>query len=122
MRCYALPGWKDIWLMRKKTLASVAVMLSIATVLLLKVLAAHYTFEFPFFGNVSPILAFILLGPLLLIALGVLNKYVLAWRKARGRDIEEEEKHEFEDSDIISLRPRQPHETSSTYRRWDDHE
>ena len=40
--------------------------------------------------------------------------------KAHGRDIENEEKHEFEDSDIISLRPRQPHEHSSTYRRWGD--
>jgi hypothetical protein len=35
-----------------------------------------------------------------------LNRPLLAWRKERGRDIEEEEKHEIVESDIISLRPR----------------
>jgi len=45
------------------------------------------------------------------------NQFVLAWRKSRGRDIEEEEKYEFDEADIISLRPRQSHEHSSTYRR-----
>src|SRR5215813_5516532 len=42
------------------------------------------------------------------------NQYILAWRKRCGRDIEAEEKHEFDEADIISLRPRQPNEHSST--------
>ena len=71
----------------------------------------------PLVGYVSPLIASFVFVPLLLIPLTALNQYVLAWRKARGRDIEEEEKHEFDEADIISLRPRQPHEHSSTYRR-----
>ena len=53
----------------------------------------------------------------IVIPLTALNQYLLAWRKAHGRDIEAEEKHEFDEADIISLLPRQSHEHSSTYRR-----
>jgi hypothetical protein len=103
--------------MRKRTLASVCFILSLAIVFLLKSLAHAQGINLPLVGIVSPLVASFMLVPLLLIPLTAINQYVLAWRKARGRDIEEEEKHEFEEADIISLRPRQSHEHSSTYRR-----
>ena len=76
--------------------------------------------RFPFVGAVSSITVAIVIAPLLLMPMTALNAYILKWRKDRGRDIEAEEKHEFDDADIISLRPRQPHEHTSTYRRWGD--
>jgi len=36
----------------------------------------------------------------------LINQRILAWRKAHGRDIEDEERYENEASGIISLRPR----------------
>ena len=106
--------------MRTKTLASVCVILSMAIVFAIKLFATSYGIRLPLVGYVSPLIASFILVPLLLIPLTALNQYILAWRKAHGRDIEEEEKHEFDDADIISLRRRQPHEHSSTYRRWGD--
>jgi hypothetical protein len=103
--------------MRKRTLASVCFILSLAIIFLLKSLARAQGINLPLVGVVSPLIASFMLVPLLLIPLTAINQYILAWRKARGRDIEEEEKHEFEEADIISLRPRQSHEHSSTYRR-----
>jgi hypothetical protein len=103
--------------MRKRTLASVCFILSLAIVFLLKSLARAQGINLPLVGVVSPLIASFMLVPLLLIPLTAINQYILVWRKARGRDIEEEEKHEFEEADIISLRPRQSHEHSSTYRR-----
>jgi hypothetical protein len=76
--------------------------------------------RFPFVGAVSSITVSIIIAPLLLMPMSALNAYILKWRKDRGRDIEAEEKHEFDDAGIISLRPRQPHEHTSTYRRWGD--
>jgi hypothetical protein len=103
--------------MRKQTLASVCFILSLVIVFLLKSLARSQGIHLPLIGYVSPLIASFIIVPLLLIPLTALNQYILAWRKARGRDIEEEEKHEFDEADIISLRPRQPHEHSSTYRK-----
>lgn len=60
---------------------------------------------------------FLLLVPLLIIPLTLLNKRVLAWRKARGRDIEEEEKYEREASGIISLRPKTEAEMEEDEKR-----
>jgi hypothetical protein len=54
-----------------------------------------------------PFLIFLVLAPLLMIPLTPLNKKLLAWRKQRGRDIEEEEQFEIDGTDFISLR-RQP--------------
>lgn len=104
-------------LMRKKTLAGVCFLLAIAIIYLSSWFASSQGIRLPLIGYVSPLIASFIIVPLLLIPLTALNQYVLAWRKARGRDIEEEEKHEFDEADIISLRPRQPHEHSSTYRR-----
>ena len=74
----------------------------------------------PVLDYLPPLIAPVILMPILLVPMTVLNAYILKWRKDRGRDIEAEEKHEFDEADIISLRPRQPHEHSSTYSRWGD--
>jgi hypothetical protein len=105
--------------MRKKTLSGVCFILALVVVFLLRALAHAQGIQLPLLSYVSPLIASFIIVPLLLIPLTALNQYILAWRKAQGRDIEEEEKHEFEEADIISLRPRQSHEHSSTYRRSD---
>ena len=105
--------------MRKRTLGSVCFILALVLVVALKWLASSQGIHLPLVGFVSPMIASFVLVPLLLIPLTAINQRILAWRKAHGRDIEAEEKHEFDDADIISLRPRQPHEHSSTYRRGD---
>jgi hypothetical protein len=104
-------------MMRKQTLASVCFILALAVVYLIESLAHSQGIRLPLIGYVTPLIASLIIVPLLLVPLTALNQYVLAWRKAKGRDIEEEEKHEFAESDIISLRPRQPHEQPSSYRR-----
>lgn len=106
--------------MRKKTLFSVCFMLAMAIVILLRMIARSQGIRLPLLGYVSPLIASVIFVPLLFIPLTAVNQRILAWRKQHGRDIELEEKHEFDDAGIISLRPRQPHEHSSTYRRWDD--
>ena len=85
--------------MRKTTLAGLSALLAYAIV-----------FGLPFVGVsipflLSPLIAGLLLSPVLLVLLTPLNKYLLAWRKARGRDIEEEEKYEHDG--VISLRPKE---------------
>jgi hypothetical protein len=102
--------------MRKQTLGSVCFILSLGIVYLFNSLARSQGIRLPIIGLVSPLIASLIIVPLLLVPLTALNQYIVAWRKAHGRDIEEEEKHEFAESDIISLRPRQPHEEPS-YRR-----
>jgi hypothetical protein len=105
--------------MRKRTLGSVCFILALAIVVALESLANSQGIHLPLVGFVSPMIASFIIVPLLVIPLTAINQRILAWRKAQGRDIEAEEKHEFDDADLISLRPRQPHEHSSTYRRWD---
>lgn len=82
---------------------------------LLKYVSGSYVIRLPIFGVISPMIAVVFV-PVLLIPVAVIHQRLRAWRKAHGRDIELEEKHEFEDSDLISLRERQPHEHSSKYR------
>jgi hypothetical protein len=106
--------------MRKRTLGSACFTLGLVIVIALNWLADSQGIHIPLVGFVSPLIASFILVPLLLVPLAAINQRILAWRKAHGRDIEAEEKHEFDDADIISLRPRQPHEHSSTYRRWDN--
>jgi len=105
--------------MRQKTLAAVCLILTCAILSGLRWLASSYSLHLPLIRSVSPLITAVILLPLGLIVVAALNQRVLSWRKAHGRDIALEEKHEFEDADIISLRPRQSHEHSSTYRRWD---
>ncbi|HZI59195.1 MAG TPA: hypothetical protein VFD62_00710 [Pyrinomonadaceae bacterium] len=106
--------------MRKKTLLSVCFIVAVASVYLLSWFASSMGIRLPLVGFVSPIIAAMIIVPLLLVPMTALNAHILKWRKDHGRDIETEEKHEFDDAGIISLRPRQPHEHSSTYSRWGD--
>lgn len=105
--------------MRQKTLHAILLILACAILAGLKLLALSYTIRLPVTGNISPVIAAVIILPLVLIPVAAFNQRILAWRKAHGKDIAEEERHEFDDADIISLRPRQPHEHLSTYRRWD---
>lgn len=103
--------------MRKKTLSGVCVTLALLIIYLLRWFASTQGIRLPLIGYVSPLMASLIIVPLLLVPLTALNQRILAWRKAHGRDIEEEERYEFDEADIISLKPRQPHEHSSTHRR-----
>jgi hypothetical protein len=105
--------------MRPKTLHAILLILACAILFALKWLASTYTIHLPLIGNVSPVIAAVIILPLVLITVAAFNQRIITWRKARGKDIVEEQAHEFDDADIISLRPRQPHEHSSTYRRGD---
>lgn len=102
--------------MRKRTLTGLCFLLAFAIAILFRYFLGRI--QLPVVGEVSALAVGTVLVPLLLILLSVLNTHLLNWRKAHGRDIELEEKHEFEGADIISLRPRQSHEHSSTYKRW----
>ncbi len=106
--------------MRKKTLASVCVFLLVSIIVLIKFFSPPQGLWLPFLGFVSPVLVFFIALPLVVIVLGAINQRLLAWHKSRGRDVELEEAHEFDEADIISLRQRQPHEHPSTTRDWDD--
>lgn len=85
--------------MRKTTLVGLSTFLAYVIVVALRYAAVPIPFA------LSPLFAGLFLAPVLLVPLTVMNKYLLAWRKARGRDIEEEEKYEHDG--IISLRPRE---------------
>lgn len=104
--------------MRKRTLLGVCFFLAFAIVFLLRLLVSSRGIHLPLVGFVSPLIASFIIVPLLLIPLTVVNQYILAWRKKHGRDIEAEEKHEFAESNIISLRPRQSYEEPS-YRKYE---
>jgi hypothetical protein len=86
--------------MRKRTLASVCSLLALVIVLAMGFLRVKTPHNIPFF------VIYLVLMPLLLVPMTSVNKRLLAWRKARGRDIEEEERYEIEGTDVISLRPR----------------
>jgi hypothetical protein len=105
--------------MRPNTLHVILLILACVILSGLKWLASSYTVHLPLIGNVSPVIAAVIVLPLVLVSVAAFNQWIIAWRKAHGKDIVEEQKHEFDDADIISLRPRQPHEHSSTYRRGD---
>lgn len=85
--------------MRKSTLAGLSVLLAYGTIFVLRFADVSISFL------LSPLVAGLILAPLFLLPLAALNKPLLAWRKARGRDIEEEEKYEHDG--VISLRPRE---------------
>lgn len=86
--------------MRQRTLAGVCSVLALTVVLEMGFFRVKTPHNIPFF------VIYLVAMPLLLVPLTVLNKRLLAWRKARGRDIEDEERYEIEGADIISLRPR----------------
>lgn len=86
--------------MTGRTLAAVCSVLALVIVLAMGVLRVKTPHNIPFF------VIYLVLMPLLMVLLTALNKKLLSWRKARGRDIEAEEKYEIEEADLISLRPR----------------
>lgn len=86
--------------MRKKTLAGVCLVIALGIVFAVRFAGVKVPF------GISPLVVYLVLFPLLMIPLAFLNKYLLAWRKTRGRDIEDEEQYEVGSVDIISLRPR----------------
>jgi hypothetical protein len=102
--------------MRKQTLAVLCSLLGLAIVFGLKALADWQNIRIPLFSYVSPLAVSILLLPILMALLTWMNKHILSWRKARERDIEEEERYENVTADIISLRPTQP-DTELSYKR-----
>jgi hypothetical protein len=87
--------------MRKKTLTALCAILAYAIVFTLPLAGVRIPL------GLSPMFAGLVLVPCLLVPLTFMNRRLLVWRKARGRDIEEEEKHEDDATGIISLRPRE---------------
>ena len=92
--------------MRWKLLPGVSALISVSVLILLNL----FHLRIPF--GLSPFLIFWVLGPLLMIPLTGLNTKLLAWRKQRGRDIEEEERYEIDGTDFISLRQQPSIETA----------
>jgi hypothetical protein len=105
--------------MRPKTLQAILLILVWAVLFGIDALASFYEIHLPLIGRISPLAAGVILLPVVVLIGALLNQRIIAWRKAHGKDIAEEQAHEFDDADIISLRPRQLHEHSSTYRRDD---
>ena len=85
--------------MRKTTLAGLSALLAYAIVFVLWFIGVSIPF------GLSHLFAGLFLTPVLLVLVTPINKYLLAWRKVRGRDIEEEEKYEHDG--VISLRPKE---------------
>ena len=86
--------------MRKRTLSAVCSVLALLIVLGMGFFRVKTPHNIPFF------VIYLGLMPLLSVGLTPLNRRLLAWRKAHGRDLNEEEKHEIVEADVISLRPR----------------
>jgi hypothetical protein len=86
--------------MRKSTLAIVCSVLALLVMLAMGFFRVKTPHNIPFF------VIYIVSMPLFNALLTPLNQRLLAWRKARGRDVEEESKYEIEEAGIISLRPR----------------
>lgn len=88
--------------MRKRTLAVISFLVSVAIVYGLTFFARSLGIRVPLPGLISYLVAALILSPLLLALFTRLNRPILDWRKGRGRDIEAEEEHE--EADIISLK------------------
>jgi hypothetical protein len=91
--------------MRKKTLAGLCFLICFVMAFSFKFVARSQGLRFNWLTSHAYYYFIPLaLAPVLMIPLSKLNQRLLDWRKARGRDIEEEEKYET-DSGMISLRP-----------------
>ena len=86
--------------MRKRTLAALCSVLALLIVLAMGFFRVKTPHNIPFF------VVYLVLMPILSVALMPLNMRLLAWRKAHGRDVEDEENYEIAEADIISLRPQ----------------
>ena len=98
--------------MRKQTLALISFIILFPAVYFLPPAfeAAGYDY-FPGSGVAVSGLISLVAGSVLALVLTPLNKKILAWRKSRGRDIEEEERYETEGG-MIRLTPNSTHERS----------
>jgi hypothetical protein len=85
---------------RKRTLAGVCVVLALAILIALKFLGVSVGI------GLAPFVIYLVLVPLLMVPMTLLNQRLLTWRKARGRDIAQEEEYEIGETGIISLRPK----------------
>lgn len=97
--------------MRKKTLAGLCSILAFGVLFGLRFAGVRVPF------GVGALVVFLVVMPLLVVALTPLNKRLLAWRKEHGRDVEEEEKYEREGSGIISIRPKSQAKIEEDERR-----
>jgi len=98
--------------MRKRTLAILCSLLALGILVSLRL--AGFSVEL----GLAPFLVFLLLVPVLMMPMTLLNKRLLAWRKERGRDIEEEEKYEREGAGLISIRPKSQAEIEEDQSRY----
>lgn len=98
--------------MRKRTLAVVCSILAVAILFVLRFVGVRTPF------GLAAFVVFLVLVPLLMVPMTFFNKRLLAWRKAHGRDIEEEEKYEREGAGIISLRPKSQAEIEEDEKRY----
>lgn len=98
--------------MRKKTLAGLCSILTFGVLFGLRFAGVRIPFA------LGALVALLVLMPLLVVALTPLNKRLLAWRKAHGRDIEEEEKYEREGAGIISISPKSQAEIEEDEKRY----
>jgi hypothetical protein len=103
--------------LRRQTLIGACFIIALLLANVLPSLARWVGIHWP--PMISPLFASFILTPVLLAVASKLNERLLAWRKVNGRDIEEEEKYENPDADIISLRPTERgEEFSSTHKRY----
>lgn len=98
--------------MRKRTLAGVCVLLALAILLALKFLGMSVGL------GLAPFAVYLVLVPLLMVPMTLLNQHLLAWRKARGRDIAKEEEYEIGETGIISLRSRPDSPTQQDEKKY----
>jgi hypothetical protein len=99
--------------MRWKLLPGVSFSISVLVLILLNLFHVRIPVD-------MPLLTVWVLTPLLMIPLIPLNRKLLAWRKQRGRDIEEEQRFEIDGTDFISLR-RQPSDPSNREQKYSDY-
>jgi len=83
--------------MTERALAAVCSVLALVIVLAMGVLRVKTPHNIPFF------VIYLALMPLLLVPMKALNKWLLAWRKARGRDIEAAEEYELDETPTRQL-------------------
>jgi len=72
--------------MRKRSLSAVSSVLALLIVLAMGFFRVKTPHNIPFF------VIYLVLMVILSVTLTSLNRHLLAWRKARGRDVEDEEK------------------------------
>lgn len=89
--------------MRTATFLSICAAIAAAITLLIHVGIAYIGLNPPFGDSlIFEAIKFAFVVPVVVLALNPVNQQIRNWRKARGRDVEEEEKFETE-SGIISI-------------------